>query len=45
MFLSKITAVAVLALSLIAAPVYAKDLDAGTYELVEYAEEIGRAHV
>ena len=41
MFLSKITAVAVLALSLIAAPVFARDLDAGTYELIEYAEELG----
>jgi len=41
MFLTRITAVAVLALSLIAAPVYARDLDAGTYELVEYAEELG----
>ena len=41
MFLSKITAVVVLALSLIAAPVYARDLDAGTYELIEYAEELG----
>ena len=41
MFLTRITAVAVLALSLIAAPVYARDLDAGTYELIEYAEELG----
>jgi len=41
MFLTRITAVAALALSLIAAPVYARDLDAGTYELIEFAEELG----
>ncbi len=41
MIVSKVTAVTVLALSLIAAPVYARDLDAGTYELVELAEELG----
>ena len=41
MFLTRITAVAALALSLIAAPVYARNLDAGTYELIEFAEELG----